>query len=535
MTLWGKRRIKGWKWGPWFCLRRPPPSSSLQPSSLQHPFSTLLSISLPPCPLSLHPFLYLLPFHLTLHPSSLPPSLPLLALAVASIHRPEHRLPCCHFPSEQTAAAAAGAETVIPLGPPHPFPKPRNRWREGNKTSRDTCAAGNPLLGFVKPDLRPKFTPKYVDGDGEKPRWLRRGCRGGNKRPNQPRLTVTERSAAAPPAAAPAPAASADGDALWRRRDGDDDDYDDDIAGAAGSCRIAWPPRATPRETVMLSSSLCHGKREKERRGFDMEGSGCLSSGRPDQQVGCTAWSPEEPSHDVHGGKITIKLNSSGWNCNVSVRKKSEWPHMLMMIMHHRSIIAAASVPVQGGLRVQSSRPPSEVSLWAGHHQENPFKILHPVAGGKPFILLFHWKLAWSSVKGQLLQKMTHLQAGLSPETLEKAKVELKENPETLHQDIQEVRDMIITRPDIGFLRTDDAFILRFLRARKFNHFEAFRLLAQYFEYRQQNLDMFKNLKATDPGIKQALKDGFPGVLSNLDRYGRKILVLFAANWDQSR
>ena len=88
------------------------------------------------------------------------------------------------------------------------------------------------------------------------------------------------------------------------------------------------------------------------------------------------------------------------------------------------------------------------------------------------------------------MQKMTHLQAGLSPETLEKAKVELKENPETLHQDIQEVRDMIITRPDIGFLRTDDAFILRFLRARKFNHFEAFRLLPQYFEYRQQNLDM---------------------------------------------
>uniref|UniRef100_A0A8C9FWQ5 Clavesin-2 n=1 Tax=Pavo cristatus TaxID=9049 RepID=A0A8C9FWQ5_PAVCR len=129
---------------------------------------------------------------------------------------------------------------------------------------------------------------------------------------------------------------------------------------------------------------------------------------------------------------------------------------------------------------------------------------------------------------------MTHLQAGLSPETLEKARLELNENPDTLHQDIQEVRDMVITRPDIGFLRTDDAFILRFLRARKFQHFEAFRLLAQYFEYRQQNLDMFKSFKATDPGIKQALKDGFPGGLANLDHYGRKILVLFAANWDQS-
>ncbi|OWK04394.1 CLVS1 [Cervus elaphus hippelaphus] len=127
------------------------------------------------------------------------------------------------------------------------------------------------------------------------------------------------------------------------------------------------------------------------------------------------------------------------------------------------------------------------------------------------------------------------VQAGLSPETIEKARLELNENPDVLHQDIQQVRDMIITRPDIGFLRTDDAFILRFLRARKFHQADAFRLLAQYFQYRQLNLDMFKNFKADDPGIKRALIDGFPGVLENRDHYGRKILLLFAANWDQSR
>lgn len=116
---------------------------------------------------------------------------------------------------------------------------------------------------------------------------------------------------------------------------------------------------------------------------------------------------------------------------------------------------------------------------------------------------------------------MTHLQAGLSTETTEKARVELNENPETLHQDIQQVlrsskgppppgpdgsdvlspsvspqiRDMIVTRPDIGFLRTDDDFILRFLRARKFQQAETFRLLAQYFQFRQQNLDMFQSFK----------------------------------------
>ncbi|DAA22737.1 TPA: retinaldehyde binding protein 1-like [Bos taurus] len=142
-----------------------------------------------------------------------------------------------------------------------------------------------------------------------------------------------------------------------------------------------------------------------------------------------------------------------------------------------------------------------------------------------------HQKL--STLKGDSA-KMTHLQAGLSPETIEKARLELNENPDVLHQDIQQVRDMIITRPDIGFLRTDDAFILRFLRARKFHQADAFRLLAQYFQYRQLNLDMFKNFKADDPGIKRALIDGFPGVLENRDHYGRKILLLFAANWDQS-
>lgn len=54
---------------------------------------------------------------------------------------------------------------------------------------------------------------------------------------------------------------------------------------------------------------------------------------------------------------------------------------------------------------------------------------------------------------------------------------------------------MIVTRPDIGFLRTDDDFILRFLRARKFDQLETFRLLAQYFQFRQQNLDMFQSFK----------------------------------------
>lgn len=37
---------------------------------------------------------------------------------------------------------------------------------------------------------------------------------------------------------------------------------------------------------------------------------------------------------------------------------------------------------------------------------------------------------------------MTHLHAGLSSETTEKARLELNENPDTLHQDIQQVNPL---------------------------------------------------------------------------------------------
>lgn len=85
------------------------------------------------------------------------------------------------------------------------------------------------------------------------------------------------------------------------------------------------------------------------------------------------------------------------------------------------------------------------------------------------------------------------------------------------------------------FLRTDDAFVLRFLRARKFDTVESFKLLARYFEFRQNNPSLFKNFIASEAGIKAALYDGLPSVLPNCDQNGRKIIVLFAANWDNGR
>lgn len=86
-----------------------------------------------------------------------------------------------------------------------------------------------------------------------------------------------------------------------------------------------------------------------------------------------------------------------------------------------------------------------------------------------------------------------------------------------------------------AFLRSDDEFVIRFLRARKYDVFEAFQLYARYFEFRQDNPTLFKSFQACEPGIKDALFDGLPGVLPNHDHFGRRIIVLYSANWDNSR
>lgn len=82
---------------------------------------------------------------------------------------------------------------------------------------------------------------------------------------------------------------------------------------------------------------------------------------------------------------------------------------------------------------------------------------------------------------------------------------------------------MIVTRPDIGFLRTDDDFILRFLRARKFDQVETFRLLAQYFQFRQQNLDMFQSFKVCFLRFQQCVRNQLyrtiPHVFPNQKEY----------------
>ncbi|XP_063709873.1 clavesin-2-like [Culicoides brevitarsis] len=78
----------------------------------------------------------------------------------------------------------------------------------------------------------------------------------------------------------------------------------------------------------------------------------------------------------------------------------------------------------------------------------------------------------------------------------------------------------------------DDEFLFRFLFAKKLNVDEAFKLLLNYYKYRQSNPEVFNDCSIQTESVQACLKDGFPGVLDEKDRRGRKVLVYFAANWN---
>jgi alpha-tocopherol transfer protein len=70
--------------------------------------------------------------------------------------------------------------------------------------------------------------------------------------------------------------------------------------------------------------------------------------------------------------------------------------------------------------------------------------------------------------------------------------------------------------------RTDDAFLLRFLRARKFDYDRAYALLINYFSVRTQNPDVFQNLSFS--GVELILSKGVLSVLPQRDKDGCNII-----------
>ncbi|XP_067856912.1 alpha-tocopherol transfer protein-like [Heptranchias perlo] len=117
----------------------------------------------------------------------------------------------------------------------------------------------------------------------------------------------------------------------------------------------------------------------------------------------------------------------------------------------------------------------------------------------------------------------------LSPHLIAKAQEELQEKPEWRLRDVQALRDMILKEAPNLKTRLDDSFLLRFLRARKFDYDRALKLLVNYHASQRTWPEVFTNLRPS--AIKHVLDSGFLTVLPYPDPLGRCILVIRPGRW----
>ena len=111
----------------------------------------------------------------------------------------------------------------------------------------------------------------------------------------------------------------------------------------------------------------------------------------------------------------------------------------------------------------------------------------------------------------------------LSPETLEKAKRELNEDPNTRQQKIDDLRTKVKEkRPDIK-LPPEDAFIIRFLRNKKFDIDRAFKTLEHYYDLRKKYPEIFGNFRPS--AYRHIYETGMQIVVPGRDRDGRAVYV----------
>lgn len=112
----------------------------------------------------------------------------------------------------------------------------------------------------------------------------------------------------------------------------------------------------------------------------------------------------------------------------------------------------------------------------------------------------------------------------LSEELVAKAREELQEKPEWRLRDVQALRDMV--RKEYPTLSTalDDAFLLRFLRARKFDYDRALQLLVNYHSCRRSWPEVFSNLRPS--ALKDVLASGFLTVLPHTDPRGCHVVCI---------
>ena len=118
-------------------------------------------------------------------------------------------------------------------------------------------------------------------------------------------------------------------------------------------------------------------------------------------------------------------------------------------------------------------------------------------------------------------------------QTIRKAYLELDEAPQTRSVCLRSLRQLIEEyQEENNFDEHTDSFLLKFLRHRKFDVDDAYKLLDSYYTNRESKPEIFRNL--TRKNVKKTLEQGIVGVLPQRDAKGRAIIIFNFDKWNMS-
>uniref|UniRef100_A0A336MYS2 CSON010304 protein n=1 Tax=Culicoides sonorensis TaxID=179676 RepID=A0A336MYS2_CULSO len=109
------------------------------------------------------------------------------------------------------------------------------------------------------------------------------------------------------------------------------------------------------------------------------------------------------------------------------------------------------------------------------------------------------------------------------------------ETSEKRENSLKEFRDWISVNKKIIACPTDESFLLRFLRARKFNIKEAGELFENYLFYNTAYPQWFQNISTSDAAVAELIDNGFIVPLPKRDKAGRTIIFYRTKRLDPER
>lgn len=116
----------------------------------------------------------------------------------------------------------------------------------------------------------------------------------------------------------------------------------------------------------------------------------------------------------------------------------------------------------------------------------------------------------------------------LNENVLKIARKELREDKNAREQGLMQLRNWLKKNEDVENCRTDDKFLLKFLRAKKFSVPMAEQVILKYLNLKRVFPQMTANLDYLNPHMNTLLTNGYLTVSPIRDQNGRRVIIVRA-------